>query len=551
MIKKASMKFINKKIIRKAECTFFYANVVLNLLPVISTRFVPTLDGPAHLYNATLIKYLLFSQNELLSSFFCFTRGPVPNWSGHFILSVFNLFLPGWAAEKILLVGYLVGLPIAFRYLVKAINQNNYFLCYLIFPFIYSYLFFLGFYNFCIALVFLFWTLGFCIRKQNVPLNKKDLFSLFILFTVTYFSHVFVFMVLLFIIFMQLVFDLISKEKSSNSLAFFKESKKKAGILLFTSFPAILMVIYYFYSHPTMTNFSYINKDELIRWLRNVRPVIGYNFIDEERYAEKIAYVLIVLCLIAFYKKTRELYQNFNRSALFREKISSLLHSTDVWLFASIGMLILYFKLPDSDGSAGYVTVRLELLFFMLLILWLSAQNLPLRLTTIMVIVTLFYSFQLNSYEEKIIGELNATATTCYEAADYIEPNSIVLPINYASHGMMGHFSNYLGLEKPVVILDNYECATGYFPLQWNDRIIPYCAIGNDSTVQEDCIFWGEKSTKKRFLSIDYVFILGIRKDSSECSIKKEKQLLQNYKEIYSSGDCKIYERNDKEKQHK
>src|SRR5687768_6062047 len=99
-----------------AEPLIFYAVLLLNLLPLLVFKFYPSLDGPAHLYNSLLIPEML-KGNEVLESMLKFNSEPVPNWSGHFILSFFNLFLPGWLAEKMLLIFYVTGLPLSFRYL--------------------------------------------------------------------------------------------------------------------------------------------------------------------------------------------------------------------------------------------------------------------------------------------------------------------------------------------------------------------------------------------------------------------------------------------------
>src|SRR6187549_2575351 len=137
------------------EKYFFFSLSIINLIPVLFYKFFPTLDGPAHLYNATIINQLL-AGNEYLEKFFRFNPEPVPNWTGHFLLSCFNLLLPAFIAEKLLLVLYLLGLPFSFRSLIKTIASGNVFISYYIFPFTYSFLFFLGFYNFCVGLVFLF-----------------------------------------------------------------------------------------------------------------------------------------------------------------------------------------------------------------------------------------------------------------------------------------------------------------------------------------------------------------------------------------------------------
>ena len=126
------------KIFSTIEKYFFLIVTILNLIPVLSGKFFTTLDGAAHLYNSNLINILLFENNIDLQNFFVLNHEPVPNWTGHFILSFFNYFFPAFIAEKILVLLYLIGLPYSFRRLIKTISPDNYLLSYFIFPFSYS-----------------------------------------------------------------------------------------------------------------------------------------------------------------------------------------------------------------------------------------------------------------------------------------------------------------------------------------------------------------------------------------------------------------------------
>ncbi len=100
------------------ESYFFWVVVLFTLLPVLTTKYFITLDGPSHLYNANLIKELLLGKNQLIKDLFQFNPIPVPNWSGHFIMAFFCWLFPAFIAEKLLLVIYLVFTPLFFRRIV-------------------------------------------------------------------------------------------------------------------------------------------------------------------------------------------------------------------------------------------------------------------------------------------------------------------------------------------------------------------------------------------------------------------------------------------------
>ena len=80
------------------------------------------MDGGAHLYNANIIKHLLFSKAGLIDEFYTFNSYLIPNWTGHILLTFFVMIFPSFIAEKIFLLCYVIFLPISFRLLVKTLS---------------------------------------------------------------------------------------------------------------------------------------------------------------------------------------------------------------------------------------------------------------------------------------------------------------------------------------------------------------------------------------------------------------------------------------------
>lgn len=533
------------------ENYFFILIVILNLFPVLSGKFFPTMDGATHLYNSNIINNLLFNHNTSLTDFFIFNSQPVPNWTGHFILSVFNLFLPAFIAEKILLVLYLISLPLFFRSLIKTISPDNYLLSYIIFPFTYSFLFVLGFYNFSLGIVFMFITLNFLIKNEINLGSAKILFQLFCLFTITYFSHIFIFILLLILIAIwlatKLIVDIINQTFPIKQIIIIYI--KKAGAIAIASFLPLLLFAFYFYSRPYhIETGTFVNQSELISWLKNIRPIIAYSFIEEEIYTKKLAYLTFSIIIIVIYNRICRLkyISSLSVKSNILLALKNGINYSDCWLFSSILILFLYFKLPDSDNSAGYVSIRLGLLFFMILFLWLSSQKISNKFSVIAIGIILYCNFNLNYYYTSVIKGLNRTAIECNNISSYILPNSIVIPLNYSDHWLYGHFSNYLGIDKPMIILENYECGVGYFPIKWNDKSFPNTLLGMLGSNQLSCAHW--KSNNQNLpVQADYVFILGnMDSKSDSCTNLIKENILANYSLVCQTNNCKLYQINNK-----
>lgn len=524
----------------KIEPLFFLLVTVLNLFPVAFSAFFPTMDGAAHLYNSNLINDLLFNPTSTLHRFFLFTPELLPNWTGHTILCFFNFFFPAFVAEKVLVLFYLIGLPYAFRNLLKVIYPENIVLSYFIFPFTYSFFFFLGFYNFSIALVFFFAGLAYWIKWEPSGLSLSGKILLFFILLFTYFSHIFVFALLIVFVLFHILFTTYYNDlESTNHISSF--FKKIITFFSVSILPILLMCIY-FIRRPFTENHQFLSPQELIQNIVDLRPIIALNYEIEGYFAKIILYVLVALSAFLFIKRAVDILKQYRKDQ--KLTLRSLIQMSDYWFFLMLILLVLYFKLPDSDGAAGYVSTRIALMLFLVLILWIAAQKISKWLIYLAIPIVLYCNFKLNEYYQGEVKTLNAIAQDCSLMSEYIEPNSIVLPVmNYNNHWLAPHFSNYLGIDKPMVILDNYEASTGYFPLKWNDEQILNITLGDLSLKETPCISTRFNEANQQRM-VDYVFVLG-KLDSTEdiCLQKINQAILSNYALVNRNPHAELYKR--------
>lgn len=537
------MKNLNFKIL---ERYIYMLVLLLNLIPLLVVQFFPTVDGPAHLYNANIINSLLFENHSNINTFFSFNAEPVPNWTGHAILAFFSLFLPSFLAEKALLLIYMIGLPLAFRGLIRTVAPERIWWSYFIFPFTYSLVFFFGFYNFSFSLIFLLLTLNFWIKQEHYSFSFKFLMSLFFLIAATYFSHIFVFGILLFLlglhVAIQAVFSWLESKESLKSV--FQNASKRAAILLISSVLPLVLFAQYFLSRPHLGQDVYLQTSELVDWLRNMRPIIALHFNHEEPYTTTIAYVLLALTCVAIFNSANNIFKQLTSSKTdFKNWFLSNAKVPVFWLMAALLMLFFYFKFPDSDGYAGFITIRLGMLFFLFYVLWLASQKISVWIGFLSVLIVLFCNFKLNSFYLEETKRHNEVAQDIYRAASFIETNSIVLPIDYSADWFDIHFSNYMGIDKPMVILENYECNHGYFPLVWNETLMPSTLLGNLSKTDLPCVHLKQNlKNNTDAVSVDYVLILGDLGTSTEtCHQKIEAVLNDQFTEIYGTSNCKLF----------
>lgn len=529
-----------EKTIKKLEPYLFIILCIINCIPAFQDEVFATMDGGAHLYNSNLINQLLLGNSELIDSYFKFNYEPVPNYIGSIILSLFNLFLPVFYAEKILLLLCLIGLPMSFRYLIKTVSPNSLLISYFIFPFTYTSLFVLGFYNYSVGVVFLLITITYWLKNHTNIFSLKMFLRLFILCTIVYFSHIFIFAILLVFLFIHFISEFLLSIIDNG----FKQKQaiiihlKKAGLIIMACLPSLVFLLYYFISRSGTRVNVYLDNRTLIDQLKNLQTIIAYNPVVEEVFTKKIFYIIFIAFTISIYlvfSTFLEKYKQLNIKDIVKSICGSL------WGVMTAAMAFLYFTIPDANGPGGFMVVRVALFLFLFLLIYISTLNLKKWFLYASVIGILFFTYKLHKYYHESISDLNQIVEKCYLASEHIDENSLVLPINYSENWLAGHFSNYLGAEKPMVILENYETDKGYFPLLWDYENMPNAKLKDIETSELFCLFWKNNSMNPTKI-IDYVFVLGTIDSQSEgCGLEAKTHILKNYSLHYKNEECELY----------
>ncbi len=489
----------NKSI--KYEWVLFYIFAILNLLPAIQVPFFPSLDGPAHLYNANIIHELIFSNSESFKEFYAFNSEIVPNWGGHFLLTFLYSFFSGSMVNKIFIFICLFFLPLSFRFCVRKINSEAIFTTYLIFPFTYTFMFCMGFYNFYIGLIILFLSIGVLAMYRESEIKAKYLILLFILISLSYLSHLFVFLSLGMYMFFSCSIVLVQAFFKKENI---KQLMKKNIYLFLVSFIPLCLTINYF-SHPHGNNDKvYLLKTELLQWITNCRSIICYSVEADVLFSTYVFLIIMLLFAIALYIRSKEMNDiSQNNQSVISSFVAKFNVHDSFFVIAAI-FVFLYFKLPDSDSSAGFISSRLNLMLFLFLIIWISIFNYPKWISILGFIIIFYSNYKLLKGHAEIFENLNNEISEIMEIESVVKENTIVLPLNYSDNWLTQHNSNYLGVNKPVVVLDNYECNNSYFPLSWNCNPEMLELARCDKNRFDEILIKTEKETLNR---VNYIFI--------------------------------------------
>ncbi len=289
----------------KYERYFFALFVFFTAVPVLFNTYFPTVDGPAHLHNANLLKHLWFLNNDFARDFFDLNKHLNSNFLDHLWFALFGLFLPVSLVEKSILLFYVLSLPYSFRFLVKRLvadERSAKLSSYLIFSFVYSFTFRIGFLNFCVGIPILFWTLGLWIKNRDQLIAGKILL-LACLSTIVYLSHIFNFILLGIIIFVNEIQYVLYSRKIRQA---FKQFLYPTLIVL----PGVILSVLFVVSNSSFKHSppTYLSSNRLLQMILEMSPVIALNYDKEIGYVHIIFYTICVLLLLVavdFFRKKK------------------------------------------------------------------------------------------------------------------------------------------------------------------------------------------------------------------------------------------------------
>ena len=499
---------MNQKLVN-TEKSLFSLVFLLHLLPVVVLTPFVTLDGPAHLYNAGLMKSLLLDHVPVINSFFEFNSFPEPNWSGHAIMMTLLFFLPPLITEKAMIFLILILTAIGYRKLVIAIDPSKIWLSWLVFPFLYNFTFLLGFFNFAFAMALLPWWMAWWLNHHNKTKSIQQFCIVFLIFILLYFSHLVVFLLAGF---SAGIISLLSNRKRESP-----RLKSEFAFLLLVSLPGLILTVLFLFVFGTEGYRGEITRlpiSQLFSDLLNSRMFIVYDYTTEKRATIGFTLLMLLLTFVGFRNKEKN-------------------NDWEIYLIQLLGAFALIFILPDSLASGGILSVRLIQWFFMIWCLWLVTMKLPNKIAVIAAILSACFSLGMMRVHWKVQQELSETATGYIEIANTLEKNQIVLPLNYSTNWLHSNMVCYVGALKQVVVLDNYEATQHHFPIVWKKNMDPEIHMGNQVSSNRPCV---QITRSEKFTGLKVQYAVALNRPltpEDSCTTNTFLQL----EELYSKSD--------------
>ncbi|KAF0131354.1 MAG: hypothetical protein FD155_1018 [Bacteroidetes bacterium] len=450
------------KRIAQSEPWLFLIVALASLIPLFLLHYVGSLDGPKHLSASNMLGQLLMG-NDSFSNYFTLNPLYIGNVLGIYMLSLLNLVLPAWMAEKVFIACYLLSFVYGFRYLIKSINDKSTLFSLLIFPFTHTSLFMMGYYNFSLAIGLLFFALGYWIRHHR-SFSRKSLAILGLLLLLTYLAHIFVFFITIFLIALAGFADFFISYRSNEKQSF-KDFRIMAIQTIVAALPSLILSFFYvirIVDFQQSNSFREGDADKLAD-LMSFRMLVGYDMKAELPLTSMLLYFFASLtAFILIWRIATWLKQP-------KDTVRPFWSSTDSWLVITLLFLFLYFVLPDGTDAAASVGMRMLILTSVLWALWIGLQRVPTLLGVFPLVGILLFGFQSRAIHLKYLKPLDQTIRQIEVFEKHLPANSLVVTMNFSKNWLMHYFHNYFGMEQAVVDLKSNACSP-FMAFDWRNK---------------------------------------------------------------------------------
>jgi hypothetical protein len=452
----------------------FQAGILFSLLYIWIPAYFLTGDGPAHSYNAAIIKEMLLGRDTgLFSNFYAFNPRPEPNWLSHILLGLFQLVFSAPVAEKLVLSIYLFLMAYGFRFLLRQLSPGSEWLSVPALLLLFTHPLQMGFFNSGISVALLWWQLGLWL-KWNSTIQTKWFLAGLLLSSVLFFTHMTGFMFWL----MASMWLIIGVFFSSKPIA--TQFRLIAGTVLMHALPAVWLSTF------LSDRGSDIGLDTS-EWLLRLERLFSMHTLITLHHTEIYPAQAAAICLILIAV-----------SALVIGMIKKPDITQEQRAFLPILMTVfaIYFFLPDWMASGGLFNIRTQYItmYFILLtasiVPWNELQIRAFSITGFAIFIWFM------GVRFPVMQRVSGATKEYLSVAKKIPPGSTVLPLSFHHNGvrpdgrmvadriwLFMHAGDYIGTQKPVIILSNYEAGAGFFPLVWK-TVNPFWALSTGNGIE-------------------------------------------------------------------
>jgi hypothetical protein len=407
----------------------YAAVAVATIVPIWCVKYLPTGDGPSHVYNAWILRELVRGTHGPIAQWFRIDWRPHPNWIGHAAMALLMIVVKPVVAEKLFLSGVIV-LFLYAMWRFAAMKAA----AFVAVPFAYNLMLQYGFYNFCAGLGFYFLTIAVWWQRRERA-DARSIAIVAALLLACYSSHP-----------IPAVLAI-----GSIGLLWLVALRGRHAQHLLAFLPVAALFVWFMRMNGTAMRGGKLDKFEFLMRLR-----ILYAF-DKRQLVYTTAIAALLAALII--------------ATLLRRR-------TNAFIILWVAMIVIYAFSPSAVGGGSIIQERMAL-FVALTPLAFIDLRLPPRAAAAFAIVLAVLALAYDGYIIHRYRILGAHMQRFVRSAGALGRQMTFLPVlyeigppdNYVP--IYVHAADYAAIEKQAVDVANYEPLYGYFPIALRPGVAP------------------------------------------------------------------------------
>ncbi|HEV7425719.1 MAG TPA: hypothetical protein VGQ46_05080 [Thermoanaerobaculia bacterium] len=415
----------------------FLITALFHLLPIWRVHFVPTVDGPSHLYNAQVLHELANGTPEFTRVFRADLR-PFPNWLGHVLLFLALGIAPPLIAEKLVLSTIVLVFLGGCWKLAGVIDPRSRVYAFLVMPLAYSLLLQMGFYNYFLGV-------GLAMFAVAASWERRTALTGTVLL-LCYFAHAIPAMVALLMI----------------AVIWIVRREWRNWTALLTTLPTIALLTW-FALQPKPPGGDWTWSGALV-WQPLLRVMLLLTFdMRQLTFGTVLGGVMLLLIAVTI------AVENVDWK---RRRVS--ISERDAFLLLTLMATAIYLAAPLGVQEGFVLKARLVIFPYLLLLPWLTPRlgrgSVALLLAAVAILNVLFIrdAWKRN---DKLIAE--AVRPLVLAA-----PLKTIVPLIFdrsspvSIHPLFSHAPSYGFIDRRLIDLGDYEAALGFFPVAYRPDVV-------------------------------------------------------------------------------
>ena len=425
---------------------FYFGLALLALAPIWSATYLPTSDGPSHLYNSWVLLELVRGSQGPVAECYAIDWRPHPNWLGHAVLALLMVAFPPLVAEKLLVSGIVLLFLYAIWRYAGAVDDARRVFAFLAFPFAYNLLLQMGFYNFCISSALYFLLLAVWWERRDRP-DTRAIAIIGGLLIVCYFAHP------------------MSTILAIGSLGILWLATLRGRRLatharhLLAVVPVVPLLAWFFSVRGATLAPAHVSAYGLFSYIMKMWVLLTF-----DEYQAKLGFALFLVLSGLIVVTLVRRHWRWNEG--------------DAFVLVTLALVAIYARAPAATSGGSMIMTRMALFVVLSPLAWL-APRLPRRGGIAFVIVFSVVSLVYTGYLVRRYRGLSRHIGELVRSADALGRGTAFLPLirdvrpRGSNVPVQMHAIDYAAIEKGSVDIANYEAATGYFPIRFRLGIPP------------------------------------------------------------------------------